>query len=138
MITLKDNYKTEKKTLGFFSKHFPTFKFYLGLLKVVFSSSSIAKKGKYNDDEWVKSSYDTLQLLESIGCEIEVTGVENFANEPEPVVFIGNHMSTLETFILPCLIQPKKPVTFVVKKSLVEYPVFRHIMVARDPIVVSR
>ncbi|UOD34910.1 1-acyl-sn-glycerol-3-phosphate acyltransferase [Deferribacteraceae bacterium V6Fe1] len=138
MITLKDNYKTEKKKIGFFGKHFPTVTFYIGLLRVVFSSSSIAKKGGYNDDEWVKSSYDTLRFLESVGCEIEVTGVENFANEPEPVVFIGNHMSTLETFILPCLIQPKKPVTFVVKKSLVEYPVFRHIMVARDPIVVSR
>jgi 1-acyl-sn-glycerol-3-phosphate acyltransferase len=79
-----------------------------------------------------------VKLLEKVGCNIEITGTENFKSINEPVVFIGNHMSTLETFILPCLIHPKKPVTFVVKKSLVEYPVFRHIMVARDPIVVSR
>jgi 1-acyl-sn-glycerol-3-phosphate acyltransferase len=40
-------------------------------------------------------------------------------------------MSTLETFVLPYLIAPHRPMTFVVKKSLVEYPVFKHVMRAR-------
>jgi 1-acyl-sn-glycerol-3-phosphate acyltransferase len=47
-------------------------------------------------------------------------------------------MSALETFILPAIIQPLKDVTFVVKKSLVDYPVFKHVMRSRDPIAVSR
>jgi len=36
---------------------------------------------------------------------------------PSACVFIGNHMSILETFVLPCLIQPHRDVTFVVKES---------------------
>jgi len=138
MIKIKASYKTEKKNISFFSKFLPTLSFYSGLMRVVFSASKLAKQGKYDDEEWVKSSFDTLKLLERVGCQIEVRGIDNFENEPDPVVFIGNHMSTLETFLLPCIIQPKKPITFVVKKSLVEYPVFKHVMIARDPIVVTR
>jgi 1-acyl-sn-glycerol-3-phosphate acyltransferase len=47
-------------------------------------------------------------------------------------------MSTLETFVLPTLIAPIKDTTFVVKQSLVDYPIFKHIMRARNPITVGR
>jgi 1-acyl-sn-glycerol-3-phosphate acyltransferase len=47
-------------------------------------------------------------------------------------------MSTLETFVLPAIIHPIKKITFVVKKDLMEYPIFKHIMLSRDPIAVSR
>ena len=47
-------------------------------------------------------------------------------------------MSTLETFVLPCIIQPYRDVTFIVKRELIEYPVFKHVMIHRDPIVVGR
>jgi 1-acyl-sn-glycerol-3-phosphate acyltransferase len=79
-----------------------------------------------------------LRALESVGIEIEITGIDYFKNLEGSCVFIGNHMSTLETFVLPVIIQPFKDVTFVVKKSLVEYPVFKHIMRSRDPITVGR
>ena len=69
---------------------------------------------------------------------IEITGTEHFSRLEGPCVFIGNHMSTLEAFVLPTIIQPLKRVAFVVKKSLVEYPVFGHLMRSRDPIVVGR
>lgn len=132
------NYKTEGKKSNFFGRLFPTAYFYTSLMKIVFSASSLAKKGKYNDEEWIKSSYDVVKLLEKVGCNIEITGTENFKSINEPVVFIGNHMSTLETFVLPCVIHPYKKVTYVVKKSLVEYPVFKHVMISRNPVVVSR
>jgi 1-acyl-sn-glycerol-3-phosphate acyltransferase len=47
-------------------------------------------------------------------------------------------MSMFETIVLPSIIQPILPVTFVVKRSLLEYPFFRHIIRSRDPIPVSR
>jgi 1-acyl-sn-glycerol-3-phosphate acyltransferase len=47
-------------------------------------------------------------------------------------------MSILETFVLPCLIQPYRDVTFVVKESLLSFPLFKHVMRNRDPIVVGR
>ena len=53
-------------------------------------------------------------------------------------VFVSNHMSILETFVLPCLIQPYRDVTFVVKESLLSFPFFKHVMRNRNPIVVGR
>jgi 1-acyl-sn-glycerol-3-phosphate acyltransferase len=59
-------------------------------------------------------------------------------NGTSACVYVGNHMSILETFVLPCLIRPYRKVTFVVKKSLMEYPFFGPILQSRDPIVVGR
>ncbi|MBN1107647.1 MAG: 1-acyl-sn-glycerol-3-phosphate acyltransferase, partial [Bacteroidales bacterium] len=53
-------------------------------------------------------------------------------------VFICNHMSTLETMILPGLISPHRRVTFVVKESLVKHPLFGDVMKSRNPIIVGR
>jgi 1-acyl-sn-glycerol-3-phosphate acyltransferase len=47
-------------------------------------------------------------------------------------------MSALETFVLPCIIQPLKDTTFVVKESLIDYPVFGPVMRSRNPVVVGR
>jgi 1-acyl-sn-glycerol-3-phosphate acyltransferase len=56
-----------------------------------------------------------------------------------PCIFIGNHMSTLETFVLPSLIMPHvSDLTYVIKRSLVTYPVFGHVVNTRDPVVVER
>jgi len=40
--------------------------------------------------------------------------------------------------VLPCIIQPIREVTFVVKQALVNYPIFKHVMRSRDPIAVSQ
>lgn len=55
-----------------------------------------------------------------------------------PCLFVANHMSTLETFMLPGIIRPRRPVTFVVKQSLTTMPFFGPVMRSRDPIVVGR
>jgi 1-acyl-sn-glycerol-3-phosphate acyltransferase len=47
-------------------------------------------------------------------------------------------MSTLETFVLPAIIAPFRDTTFVVKQSLIDYPVFRYVMRSRDPVTVGR
>ncbi len=132
------NYKTKEKELSFITKLSPSFQFYRQILPIVFKASSLAKKGLYNDEEWCNSSIDALRALESAGIKFDIRGVENFKNLDVPCVFIGNHMSTLETFILPCMIVPYRRVTFVVKQSLVEYPVFKYVMRSRDPITVTR
>jgi 1-acyl-sn-glycerol-3-phosphate acyltransferase len=79
-----------------------------------------------------------MMALESCGGRFHVTGLENLRKCHGPVVFIGNHMSTLETMVLPFLIAQIMDVTFVVKDNLVKNHVFGPIMRSRDPIVVSR
>ncbi len=102
------------------------------------TSRRVVQRGIYSDDEFVKDSLSVLQKLESIGIRFEITGIGNLRKFDGPAVFIANHMSTLETFVLPCIIEPVKPITFVVKKSLVEMRIFGPIMRSRMPIVVGR
>jgi 1-acyl-sn-glycerol-3-phosphate acyltransferase len=121
-----------------FSRLLPSLQFYLHLIAIVLRSSSVAKRGKFEDKSWIDSSFDVLQSLEKAGVKIEISGVENLEKLNEPVVFIGNHMSMMETMLLPVMIQPIMPVTFVVKESLLFYPFFKHIMRSRNPVAVSR
>jgi 1-acyl-sn-glycerol-3-phosphate acyltransferase len=69
---------------------------------------------------------------------LEVSGLEHLAGTAGPVVIIGNHMSSLETVVLPVLILPFKDVAFVVKESLRTHFIFGPIMCAVKHIAVAR
>jgi 1-acyl-sn-glycerol-3-phosphate acyltransferase len=131
-------YKTAPRSLSFLSKTLPSVSYYLRLLSIVFRASSKAKHSRYNTEDWANSSLEVLRALEHVGITFEITGIDNFREIPEPCVFLSNHMSTLETFVLPGIIAPLRDVTFVVKKSLIDYPVFKYVMRSRDPITVGR
>ena len=140
-IADRDTYITDPgRKRSVFSKIFlsPKFMFYPQVFRIIWENNRKALKGVYGGTEWAESSFDILQTLENIGVRIEITGMNYIKSFDGPAVFISNHMSTLETFVLPCIIQPVKPVTFVVKRSLVEMPVFGPIMRSRDPIIVGR
>jgi 1-acyl-sn-glycerol-3-phosphate acyltransferase len=138
LIFKNGSYETSIDKVSLLSKIAPSFIFYSKLLPIVFKASSNAKRLQYDNAEWSESSLDVLRALENVGIKIEITGVDYLKNLEGPCVFIGNHMSTLETFVLPAIIQPLKDVTFVVKKGLVEYPVFKYVMRSRKPITVGR
>ncbi len=140
-ITNKNSYITDpEKPLPLISRIFPVsaIGLYPKILRIIWTSNRRVLKGVYNADDWASSSLDILRALENFGVRFEITGMDNLRELETPAVFIGNHMSTLETFILPGIIQPIKPVTFVVKKSLVNTPVFGPIMQTRGPLVVGR
>lgn len=132
------NYHTQPHRIFFLARRLPSLFYYTEFLVYVFRYSSLAKQGHYGAEEWWYSSLLAMQGLEKVGVEIEVTGTKLLATVEGPCVFIANHMSTLETICLPAVIQPYKDCTFIVKRGIVEYPVFKHIMLTRDPIVVDR
>ena len=133
-----DTYKTGTRRLSLVARLMPSLVFYSHLLRIVGQASKKAKQGGYDTKEWCASSLATLRALEQVGIFIEIAGIDHFRNLAGPCVFIGNHMSTLETFVLPVVIAPIKDTTFVVKQSLVEYPVFKYVMRSRNPITVGR
>lgn len=129
-----DTYQTKNKKKSFLSEFF----FYQKLIRIVLVSGIRANKGKYDKHNWANDSIAILENLEKAGIEFDISGMNNLSSFDGPAVFISNHMSTLETMILPCLIQPKKEVTFIVKKELIDYPFFGAILNSREPIAVGR
>jgi 1-acyl-sn-glycerol-3-phosphate acyltransferase len=105
---------------------------------VVLKTRRQAIKGNYDTKAWADSSIYIFRFIEKAGGVYRISGMENISKDPGPVIFIGNHMSTLETMVLPGIIAPHRELTFVVKDSLVRHPLFGHVMRTRDPIVVGR
>jgi 1-acyl-sn-glycerol-3-phosphate acyltransferase len=109
-----------------------------GYIREVCRSRAIALRGLYDRKAWAESSYRVFKLIEGCGGQFHLRGLDNVRSCEPPVVFISNHMSTLETMTLPCIIAPFLPVTFVVKESLATHPLFGPVMRARAPILVGR
>lgn len=137
-LTLQNIYRSPHKKPHILARLIPGWVFYSKMISIVWKASRLAKRGKYDGEQWVHSSLGIMRALESVGAALEVENLDVIRNLDTPCVFVGNHMSTLETFVLPCVIWPYTKVTFIVKKELIEYPVFKHIMISRDPIVVTR
>ena len=134
----QDLYQTAPRSVSWFARRFPTLAYYPRFLGIVFRAGAMAKQGKYDDQAWTQSSWAVLRALERVGVQFEIRGIQNIARLQSPCLVIGNHMSTLETTVLPGVIRPHRKLTYVVKASLLDVPVFKHVMRSRDPIVVGR
>ena len=137
-LTTQNIYRSPERRVSHLVGRAADWFFYPKIAAIVLRASRSSKRGKYGGEKWVRSSLDVLHALESVGIKFEIENFSAFQNMDSPCVFVGNHMSTLETFVLPCLIRPYREVTFIVKKELIEYPVFKHVMIHCDPIVVGR
>lgn len=132
------SYRTGAVKVSLLARLVPTLCFYRRCLWTVFQAGRTARRGRYDEERWSSDSENILHQMESTGIRVEITGAENISAVEGPCVFVANHMSTLETFVLPCIIAPIKPFTFVLKRSLMEYPLFGHILRSISAIAVGR
>ena len=135
---LQGDYRTPESRMPHLHKRFPGAVFYRLTAKEVLAGSRAGKAGRLTTEMYYRNAVGVFRAVEAVGGRIEMTGLDQVPAQGWPYVFVANHMSVLETFILPAMIYPLGEHVFVVKKSLTEYPVFRHIMHALDPIVVGR
>jgi 1-acyl-sn-glycerol-3-phosphate acyltransferase len=116
------------------SRWSPYFQFFC----VMFRSRALAVQGLYGDEAWSASSVEILRRLERCGARMHISGMDNVRALTGPAVFVANHMSTFETLLLPGLINPIRPCTYVVKEKLLRGLIWGPIMRSRDPISVTR
>lgn len=128
------NYRTPTPT----PRALPSLRFYINMASILYRAGKKATRGAYSADDWVFSSEEVGHALEAVGGDIHIDGFEHVSGLDGPCVFVANHMSTLETFFLPCVIQPVRDVTFVVKDSLLKYPCLGPVLRSREPLVVGR
>ena len=131
-------YHTPAGRGGWLSSRLPSLGFYPRMVKIVIHGGRLAGRGLYSGEEFVKSSLDTMRGLEACGVKFSCSGLDVIPRLDSPAVFVSNHMSSMETYVLPCLVQYYRNVTFVIKESLLRYPYFGEILRARNPITVGR
>ncbi len=132
-------YKSPNSQASLFSRTFPSIAFYTrAFLGPTTKLCFAAKRGKCDGKMWSNCSVGIGKILENVGVQLHIDGMHHFDSLEEPCVFVANHMSTLETFVLPGIIRPRKPVTFVVKDSLMKMPFFGDVLRARKAIAVGR
>lgn len=135
IIAENDTYQTDpniKKPL------FSSFIFYKDIIKIVLFANDQTKKKIYDRYNWMATSLAIFRAIEKAGMKIHIKGMKNLTEFEGPAIIIGNHMSTLETLVLPTMIQPVKSIVFVIKKELIDFPLFGPVASARYPIVVGR
>ena len=75
-----------------------------------------------NTDKWARYCFTSLRKAEAFGTKVTADGWENRREYEGPVVDLCNHMSTLETILLPFVLLTFGPFNVVVKASLSHLP----------------
>lgn len=86
-------------------------------------------------------AHQIFRLIEGCGGRFHLSGLEQVAQcggNREPLLIVSNHMSSMEGSLFPCLLAPLTPVSFVIKESLLKYPIFGPVLASSNPIVVGR
>ncbi|MCK5844993.1 MAG: 1-acyl-sn-glycerol-3-phosphate acyltransferase [Victivallales bacterium] len=135
-----DSYATCESTPSLFRKllTWNAPHFYLDFFKVVRNGAWLARHDEYTRQNWFDLSYNVVRFIENHGGRLEISGMSNFQKIAGPVLFVGNHMSILETIVIPCLVLKYKELCITMKKQLFDIPVFGTLLTGFRTIAVSR
>lgn len=103
-----------------------------------FKTGRLGRKGVLDHERMVERSICNIKTVEGCGGRIHIRGLNNISAVEGPALFVGNHMSFLETVLLNSIIGSRKQFTFVIKDSLLDIPYFGDIMRANRAIGVTR
>ena len=116
----------------------PEFIFYTQLALAFLKEGLAGRRGTLNNERWLSASLSCIKIIESAGGRLNVSGLEGLSGHKGPLVFIANHMSILETVVLPSFTLAFNDVTFIIKDELRRYPIIGWVMQALDFISVQR
>ena len=112
--------------------------YYLRALGIVLAARRLVRQNRYTREAWAASSFDTVRTVETCGGAVSIAGLLPRGRHRGPVVYVANHMSMLETFLLPCVLLTYGDIATVVKESLTQQRLFGPIMRSVRPICVGR
>ena len=87
---------------------------------------------------WGLCCFRTYQKAEKFGIKVTADGWENRKDYKGPVVYLSNHMSTLETIMLPPILLTYGPFNVFVKASLSRLPALKRAAVHMGLIPLGR
>lgn len=135
---VKDGYTSPEIKVSLLGKAFPSLYFYVRDFVQIGRVYGLIKRRALTLEKFAHCSYGVARALESVGCRIVVENASALDRAGGPCVIVANHMSTLETFVLPWIVLQHTKMTFVVKKGLLKIPFFGTVTAGWDPIAVGR
>ena len=87
---------------------------------------------------WGPNGVEVLRAVERTGGRVAVEGFDRLRGAALPAVFVSNHVSSLETYLVAPLLLSFTTFTYVLKKSLLDYPVLGRVIRALDPVPIGR
>lgn len=94
--------------------------------------------GRFGFDAWAEICMSSVDFAERAGGTVTFEGFDQRAAYAGPVVYVSNHMSTLETMILPTTLLSFGHIAIILKKSLLDLPFAGSALRALDSIAVTR
>jgi 1-acyl-sn-glycerol-3-phosphate acyltransferase len=140
IIKTEHGYQSPDQRL-FLARHLPggsVFIFYARIALAFLKEGLAGRRGTLTNERWMRASLGCIKTIEAAGGRLNVSGLEGLGEHQGPLVFIANHMSILETIILPSFTLAFNDVTFIIKDELRRYPVIGWVMKALDFISVHR
>lgn len=138
--TLRDTgrYETPLRARPAAAGMLTAWRFHTDVMFQLATSGWHAWQGRFDQTAMAGRSFDILRAAEGLGA---VATFEEFGPRAAfagPVVYAANHMSMLETMLLPGVLTAFGPLAIVLKESLLRYPCLGSALRAIEPIVVSR
>ncbi len=93
------------------------------LVWMLYNAGMSARKGLFSWARWAELTFGMYTDIESIGGKFYLEGFERLRDTKMPVVYVANHMSMLETMILPTALMAFGELGIVLKKSLLDVPI---------------
>lgn len=115
-----------------------SFFFHLRILGIITRGGLQAYFPEFETKEWRKFCYRIHRLSENLGGNVSFTGFDQVNNAAFPAVWVANHVSALETYLLPQAIMAYTRLSIILKTSLKYYPAFGQIVRSINPITVNR
>lgn len=115
-----------------------TIVFNICMLPIFIMGYIYAKRPNFMNTYWAEFCLKVYRLIERLGGRIEIEGFDKLNKIDRPVVFVCNHVSSLETYMLPAVLMTWPGLIIVLKESLAHYPLFGQVVRSVDPIRVER
>ncbi|MGI5870250.1 MAG: lysophospholipid acyltransferase family protein [Kiritimatiellia bacterium] len=97
-----------------------------------------SKRPRFMEEKWSEFGFYVYRLVERLGGYIEIEGFQEISDLRQNVVWVSNHVSSLETYMLPPLLMTWPGLNIVLKESLAHYPLFGSVIRAVYPIRILR
>jgi 1-acyl-sn-glycerol-3-phosphate acyltransferase len=112
--------------------------FMLHYIAIITRARLLIALNRFNAAQFIRTNLSIFRLIEGCNGRFHISGLNNIHDCSGPVVIVSNHMSNIESNSLAWFIRPHMKMTYVVKATLLKFPIFGPVVAYVNPIPVGR